>query len=318
MSTIFETIRPKKNAIVMCCTATHIPYATVTFLSCRDHGSADVADLHLIVLDATEKDETKFKDFVTSQSLDVSLHRVEVDQTAHEIDHNGYTIGSILRLYMDRFISHHYERVLYLDTDILAVGPVSLAFGVDLRGKPLGAVEDIPSITLPNGIRRGVDYFRSLGLTANSKYFNSGVLLFDWKAVVASGRLQNCIKTGLHMRAAGIAQKFADQDILNVEFEGDWLPLNAKYNAMPLYAPHLVKPIVFQHFAGFFKPWDDMLNPPSLWFGSTYKAYLKNSPWKLPRRLKWKRDTEFSFRDHFFNKFSSSMRRAIRAQFPVN
>jgi lipopolysaccharide biosynthesis glycosyltransferase len=309
-------IHAKKNAIVVCCTANQIPYAAVTLLSCRDHVAADVADLHLIVPDATDEDERKFGDFAAARSLRVSLHRVLIDSSANELEHNSFSVGTVLRLYMDRWISHHYERVLYLDTDILAVGPVNTVFEIDLGRKPLGAVEDVHSIVQPNGIRLGAGYYGSLRLRSNSKYFNSGVLLFDWKAVVGRGRLLNCIRTGLYMRASGIEQKFADQDILNVEFEDDWMPLNAKYNVMSLYAPHLGTSAVFRHFAGLSKPWDEMLHPQSFQYGPIYRRYLKGSPWQLPARLKWKKNAEWSFREHYLNKFNFAMRRALRAQLP--
>ena len=306
----------KKNAIVVCCTASYLPYAAVTLLSCRDHGAADAADFHLIVPDATDEDERKFLDFFASNSMQVHLHRVVIDPSAYQLEHNSFGVGAVLRLYLDQWISPRYERVLYLDSDILAVGPVAAVFGIDLKGKSVGAVEDIVSIRRSNGLREQEDYFQNLGLKPISKYFNSGVLVFDWQAVVARRRLRNCIEKGLHMRAAGIKQKFADQDILNVEFENDWMPLNPRYNTMWFYAPHLATKPVFRHFAGVGKPWDEMLNPASLRYARTYRNYLKGSPWQLPKRLKWKQHTEWLFRVHLLNMINFDMKRAVREQLP--
>jgi lipopolysaccharide biosynthesis glycosyltransferase len=312
----FVSAPDKKNAIVVCCTANYMPYAAVTLLSCSEHGAQDVADFHLVVPDATEEALRDFSAFVDSKSMKVNLHCVELDPSSHELEHNSFSVGAVMRLYLDRWISPDYDRVLYLDSDVLAVGPVAPIFDLDLGGKPIGAVEDVQSIKRPNGLRREAEYFRQLGLKPHSAYFNSGVLLMDWKAVLSGNRLRNCIKTGLRIRASGVVQKFADQDILNIEFENDWVALSIKYNVLWYHAPHLRMPTVFRHFAGSLKPWHDILGPCTLEYAGIYRKYLEGSPWQMPKRLRWRKDSEVNFRIYLLNRFNLVVRRAVRAQFP--
>ena len=313
---MIESDFPKSNAIVVCCTASFIPYAMVTLLSCLDHGAGGVADFHMIVPDATDQDERNVLDFSASHSLSLNLHRVSTDPSIYQLRLNDLGISTMLRLYLDQHLPHHYDRVLYLDADLLTVGAMTTIFDLDLKGKLIGAVEDVFSLRLGNGRGKWASVYASIGLNPDLKYYNTGVMLFDWRALVSSGRLKKCVDTGIRLNADGVAYMFADQDLINIEFEDDFLPLHPRWNAIPPYVPHLTKPAVFRHFAGYGKPWDEMLNPASLRYARTYRNYLKGSPWQLSARLKWKQHTEWVFRVYLLNMINSGMKRAIRQQLP--
>ena len=68
------------------------------------------------------------------------------------------------------------SRALYLDSDIIVVGPLEELWATDLQGKTLGAVE------IPNSARPAQH-----GMPAGSLYFNSGVLLIDLERLARRG-----------------------------------------------------------------------------------------------------------------------------------
>ncbi|KAI8984944.1 glycosyl transferase [Trametes punicea] len=113
------------------------------------------------------------------------------------------------------------ERVLYLDADVLVRGDLRELWSTDLKGKSIAAAVDVGFPMGHDGVKCGA-------------YFSAGVLLMDLAAM--RQRLN-----ALNAFAANMTHsKMLDQDVLNVHFEGDWLPLSLTWNAQGLgtYAKH--------------------------------------------------------------------------------
>jgi lipopolysaccharide biosynthesis glycosyltransferase len=160
------------------------------------------------------------------------------------------------------------------------MSPLKPLIDCDLHARPMGAVHDYLRYVI-----YGMNETRSrLKLGPDAPYFNAGLICFDWGATIASGLLQ---------RAQAFATKSAhlckshDQDALNKAFEGEWLPLDPRWNLMAVAVPdHILRldyPARLQpyisHFAGAVKPW--MNNSPKRFVahGAWYEELLRDSPW---------------------------------------
>ncbi|NQG98113.1 glycosyltransferase [Streptococcus suis] len=112
------------------------------------------------------------------------------------------------------------DRILYLDSDILAQKNLLPLWETPLDGAYMAAVSEPPS-------EGGFNYRRSIGMTDPTYYFNSGVLLMDLKKM-----REDQIEPLLFECGQAIKDKIRlqDQDIINVALEGKIKVLDPIYN----------------------------------------------------------------------------------------
>ncbi|MGU3577270.1 glycosyltransferase family 8 protein [Brucellaceae bacterium C25G] len=165
-------------------------------------------------------------------------------------------------------------RVIYIDGDTHIKGDISSLFSIDLNGYLLGAVRDYmvakwaaKNYKVSSKHSEGITSLQSLLDQKDiSKYFNSGVLIFDTDAI----RSEPIVYEAMRDVAAANKYVLADQDHLNKVFNGRTLMLNPAFNSswsrtnrqrknslilggsVEEYAP-LTDSIV--HFHGTPKPW---------------------------------------------------------------
>jgi lipopolysaccharide biosynthesis glycosyltransferase len=152
-----------------------------------------------------------------------------------------------------------YDRILYLDNDILVVRDYSKLVDIEFGDAALAAVTDFSvlyKISDPEkfGGMQWSDWFRRIGKKHNT-YFNSGVLLINpskWLAEKPHASLNRFFSE------YGYWARMYDQDFLNWFFDGKWLELSPRWN-FPGYFFGLgfedtLKP-TFLHFYGSRVPW---------------------------------------------------------------
>lgn len=131
--------------------------------------------------------------------------------------HSMYTPFCFLRLLMD-VVPGIPERLIYMDTDTVALDDLSPLYHLDFGEKKLAMVHDA---------------LREKG------YANSGVILFDMKAIKEDGSFQKC-------REYLFSHKLMmpDQDTINRIYKNDRLFLPRKYNEQR----KLKKDTVIRHY----------------------------------------------------------------------
>jgi lipopolysaccharide biosynthesis glycosyltransferase len=257
-----------KNAIVACCDKNMIAGACVALLSAKEHLGSVHADLILIARDLPEEDRKAITIFEAKHGI--AFKQIHLESAALEKAVTNYG-ATTLRLGLDGFLSADYDRVLYLDSDVLAIDDISFLFTAELGDNAIAAVPDLVK-NIPLNVKR----MESLGLSFGN-YFNAGVLLFNWKT---------CLECNLFAKAreaiSGPRLRFLDQDALNFACENKWLRLPVGYNFIaPFHARlHLHPRIV--HFTGGGKgrkPWE----PGSIGlhhsYRASYKSALEGTPW---------------------------------------
>lgn len=117
--------------------------------------------------------------------------------------HSMYTPFAFLRLLMD-VVPDIPDRVIYLDTDTVVLRDLSPFFHMDLKGKDLAMVHDA---------------------MREKSYANSGVILFDMKAIKKDGTFQKC-------RDYLFTHKLMmpDQDTINHIYKNNRILVDRKYN----------------------------------------------------------------------------------------
>lgn len=170
-----------------------------------------------------------------------------------------------------------YDKVLYLDCDLLVMDDLSPLFNIDLSGRYVAASADSLQFLRP-------PHFKRIQ-SSNKTYFNSGVMLLNLKKM----REDNIVNSLIDYRINGI-NYYMDQDAFNVVFNDNvvYIPFYynmdyttlRKFNCTELRKYyHLGKydrlPVLYRrakifHFTGFSKPWK--YNVP--YFTKLYDSYL--------------------------------------------
>jgi lipopolysaccharide biosynthesis glycosyltransferase len=165
-----------------------------------------------------------------AQETGVQVHIEPIDDpNLNEIKINQYTPrAALLKFKSVSQIAHAYDRVLYVDHDILFFEEVFLE-EVDLEGFPVGAVYDLAEIS---GLANPSFAQNCHNNNRSAHYFNTGLMLFDcsqWDRELEYRYLQlleaHSLKCDYKTNCTTI-----DQCAFNRLFENNWKRLSLNFN----------------------------------------------------------------------------------------
>lgn len=170
------------------------------------------------------------------------------------------------RMWIADLVDKSKNRVVYLDADLLIREPLDYLFAVDLEGCAIGACEAV----LP--IKKLKSDWERLGLDLQTRYMNTGVMVFD---------LDEYRKQGIKERAITFINdnlshlKLADQDAINYAVMGNFKAIPPRWNQEavsrvirpPLdhrtYSPgemlEMIENPAIIHYSGTSKPWNSVI-----------------------------------------------------------
>ena len=267
----------KKFAVVLCCNAAWLPMAAATFRFCQKQQVAEIADFFLITHDVVEAELKTFQTFIDQHKIRVNINVVEPNAALKQIKAGRYSTATLLRLMLDGIIPKTYQRLLYLDCDILPLAPLNELFGFNMRNKPIAAVEDY--VSLPGLMRLVSDHPRKIGLQPQSRYFNAGVILFDWPKTLENGSLRKATEIIVQAQNSNRNLPFLDQDALNLSFENNWQEMPSKFNLMTFMLGRSKGKPVLRHFNSKNKPWGKTWIPQISEYKKFYIDCFENSPY---------------------------------------
>ena len=124
-------------------------------------------------------------------------------------------------------VMQKYERVLYLDSDIVVNSNIDELFSITFDNKEIIAVCDTtsPELYLPKNSSRREHIKKVLGLEDETKYFNSGMLLFNITLIDIQEYTKKILKSSQISTLL-----YPDQDILNILFEKRVKLISSKWN----------------------------------------------------------------------------------------
>ena len=217
----------------------YLPHAAAMLRSVMDHADparplnifflhSDIprSDLQALEMMLTERPDTRLHALNTSGWFDDSYR--SASRAPSNATYNRFLLFQLLP---------GVGRLLYLDTDVIVQADIGALFDSDLDGAQLGAVPDWimtrtltgPTRTIDPNVPDLAEYHReNLGLEPQeiARYFNAGVLLFDFAAIDDLAALGKKLMT----EAQTGAYLFRDQDILNVAFKDSYKVLDARWN----------------------------------------------------------------------------------------
>lgn len=231
----------------------------------------------------------------------------------HQSRHGAETY---LRLLLPGLLAAEYDRLLYLDSDILCGGAgIGRLLRADLGGHWLGAVRDNTQWRTP--ARRNPE-FRAAGLPA-LPYFNAGVLLVDTAAWVAAEVEGQALRL---FRDRPAAMTRHDQSLLNLIAGGRWAEMSPVWNWQYTWSSRFFADLAdprLVHFIGPRKPWKDEARALPARFRAPYAAMAGQWPGQPalagldPAGPAWPPGLGRMFLKHWW---SAARMRAYLARFP--
>lgn len=270
----------------------YVPQLTTTVYSAMKNADPsyfyDVVVLQRnIAWDKQERLRDFFKQF---PNMSLRFTNVERELSGHDLSTNNahISIETYYRFLIQKLLPF-YDKILYLDSDIVINGDIAKLYNTDLQGKLLGAIRDIDflaNLNVKHGKRMG--YAKNVLKMKNPyDYFQAGVLVLNTKAM----RERYTIRQWLTY-ASNPAFIYNDQDVLNAHCEGEVLYLPWEWNVVHdcggrvgnlfVQAPNDIYDAYMRsrnnpqiiHYAGFQKPWTD----PDCDFASIYWRYARETP----------------------------------------
>ena len=270
----------------------YVPMLTTTILSMLENASKDCFyDVVVFERNISWQHQDDMRAFFARfENASLRFYDVKHLTSGHDLATNNAHIS--LETYY-RFLIQEafadYDKVLYLDSDLIIQGDVAELFATDVEGKLIAAARDIDflgNLNMPDHIR--ITYARDvLKLAKPYDYFQAGVLVLN----TAEMRKLHSVGEWLKI-ATSVDFLYDDQDILNVECQGRVSYLEPRWNVMhdcdgrvgrifsfapaAAYDAYLASrsdPKVI-HYAGFEKPWTN----PNCDFAATYWSYARRMP----------------------------------------
>lgn len=266
------------------------PQLAVALHSLVDNASCDtLLDLVVLTRNISQKNSNKIFECVAGNRPNVSLRFYDVSNYVknHKLEANAHISTETYYRFLIQAILPDYDKVLYLDSDLVINANVQDLYNTDLGSNLLGAVLDadyLGNLNMKDGER--IKYSKdTLHMDDPYTYFQAGVLLFNTRAM----RALHTLKEWLDF--ASVPYLYNDQDILNMHCEGRVTYLDFEWNMMIdsgrlanviTYAPEPVLSAYLKsrtnpkiiHYAGGVKPW----NEPNCDFASVFWSYARNTP----------------------------------------
>lgn len=272
-----------------------VPLAVTLYSLCLHSNPRRLYEIQ-IVHDGLRASEMKELHKVISGHPHISIHFATLPeklfQSLQNRDCGRFSSLSYVRL-LAAGLFPQYDRLLYLDADILLNGDVAELYDTELQGKPIAAVRDCAALqSICTGrLAPHLECLAGTGVTFPLLYCNTGVMVMDLRQMRQKD-MENTLFRILRSRPDSFP--YGDQDILNIAFHGSIMPLPVEWNYHFQFELHhkgmqaLITGTEFEkvqalfnnrswklfHLVGDYKPW----LPPDM--GKTYhRLYLSLSLW---------------------------------------
>ena len=276
--------------LAICADCRFIPGLVVTLASIAAHTSRDQMQVTIIALDIDDKSRDALFRTADRCGLASEIIQGKEDAVRGLRLQRWMSRAAYLKLLAPELVNGSEGRLIVLDADLLVLRDLRDLWNADMCGELLMAAQDYgcPYVSSSFGIKN----YAALGMSSDSPYFNSGVMLLDVNRWRAEAVTEACVSY-LSRHAADL--RCHDQEALNAVAVGRCALLDPRWNQMPhIYAfdgwqPSPYKEIVrtlraeiieapwIVHFAGRSKPWFPDCTHPAR---ELFLRYLKDSGWK--------------------------------------
>ena len=271
----------------------YVPQLTTTIYSAMSNADPDrYYDVTVLQKDIAWENQERMRQFLLGRFKNLNLRFADVSREISGYDlttSNAHiSIETYYRFLIQKALPF-YDKVLYLDSDIVINGDIAQLYDTELGDNLLAAVHDIDyqgNLNMNDGKRLKYTN-KKLHMKHPFQYFQAGVLVLNTKEM----RKAYSIKQWLDY-ASDPDFIYNDQDVLNAHCEGRVVFLDWSWNVVHDCANRVANVFSFApndsydayiasrkdpkiiHYAGFEKPWVK----PDCDFAPVYWSYARQTP----------------------------------------
>ena len=219
----------KPIVIVVACDNHYMPLLAGLVKSIEVNHKSD-EHIHFFILDdgIYTRNKSKLESSVSPKIF--TIHWLPKDNVIPEgmsipYDNSSYPFIIHMRMFIPYFIPAEYEKVIYMDVDMIVNDDISKLWETDLKEFVVGAVIDVRIKEF--GSPTAVLNYKELGFDAKTKYFNTGLLLMNtrkWREKDLTPKIFKCIDDNRKYA------NYPDQYGLNVVFANQWLQIDTNWS----------------------------------------------------------------------------------------
>lgn len=211
----------------------YVPMVTTTVRSMLDNADKTrFYDIVILTSNISWEHQELMRENLTAGANNVSLrfHDVSAVIDQYDLATNNEHIGiETYYRFIIQLVMPGYDKVLYLDSDLIVEGDVSELYDTELGDNLLAATRDVDylgNLNMNDGIRLAYTKSR-LKMDNPYDYFQAGVLLLNIKA------MSEAYTTAQWLEFASVRDYiYDDQDVLNTHCQGRVLYLDQAWNVM--------------------------------------------------------------------------------------
>lgn len=221
--------------VVLSCNESFVGYLGVVLTSLIENASNNRNyDIIILETDISEKSKEIIKKLgkhnvaVRFYNMTATLSQLE----SFDVYVTGYVpVETYNKMFLNEIMSG-FEKIIYIDTDIVIRCDIAELFDIDLFGKALGASQNVANIhaarmnTKIRGRKFGDYLLSDLDIKKFDHYFQAGIIVLDMK----NDKIKNLLSLSLNKLAELKEPIFFDQCIFNSIFYGDVFFFSTTWN----------------------------------------------------------------------------------------
>lgn len=240
----------------------------VLIYSILQHNKANMV-FHIFTNSIYDDDISRFTKLINNNNIAIIIYFVNPKNFSNLPTEYTWTQAIYYRILACECLPTSISKVLYLDSDILCLKPLTNLFNYQLNDNIAMVVGDIETKSR---------YIKSLNFNfKNTFYFNTGVMLIN----ISAWKNNNISTKFIDLLSTHDDFKFFDQDVLNILLSNKVVVLPPYFNdVFPLMDinTNINNDTVLLHYAGSTKPWHLWGKGHSL--TKLWLNYKLKSPWK--------------------------------------
>lgn len=211
----------KAIPIVFICDSGYvIPTATAISSLLKFKKEETIYDITIVAVNMSDIDIKKFS-LIKKKNVTINIIYIEKNlfQNLHskEITNYGVSTTALIKFLLP-VLMNNYDKILYLDGDIIVKRDLSKLYTEKLDNLYAGVIRDIPQVLYKKQV---------FGIKYGKNYFNSGVMLLNVEQMRKDNITEKLIDT-----KKVLDSKLMDQDIFNEVFGENVKQLSIEYNTL--------------------------------------------------------------------------------------
>lgn len=193
-----------------------------------NHHTSERIDFYVVSDKISSRNKSKINKSINKNIIKIfwlEMSKCIPKQFELPTDKTSYPIKIYMKLFIPYFMPQHLEKIIFLDVDMIMLEDISNLWYTDLEDKVVAAVQDQFVKTMGNW--GGIKNYREFNMTADTKYFNTGLLIFNtkkWLDLDITTKVINCTNENREFVVYG------DQYGINAILANQWKELDHLWN----------------------------------------------------------------------------------------